>query len=164
MDKSENKSRPRFGIVNFERRRHPRFSIDLPVEYWQINDSKGLPPRTADISEGGLLLYISDELELGQTLKVKLFFDSGLRLKTIETHTQVVWKDIILDKEGYYRIGVKFIDISLADIEKLRIFLHNLMNLKIHKDFNAPSRLLSALGISIFSEFAYSTPKSSDQD
>jgi hypothetical protein len=37
MRKEEEGQNPRFGTANFERRRHPRFSVDLPVEYWQIN-------------------------------------------------------------------------------------------------------------------------------
>jgi c-di-GMP-binding flagellar brake protein YcgR len=164
MEKGRTEKEPRFGSVNFERRKHPRLSVDLPVEYWQINNPKCHPGGTADISEGGLLLYISEEIEIGQNLRVKLFFDSGLKLRTIESQVQVVWKDFQRGKEGYYRIGVKLIDISLEDMEKLRSLLNNLMNSKIRTDCNVPARLLSTLGISILGDYAYLPPKAPNQD
>lgn len=37
MEKKENK--PRIGITHFERRRHPRFAIDLPVEYYRLDST-----------------------------------------------------------------------------------------------------------------------------
>ena len=61
-----------FGTVNFERRQHPRFSINLPVEYWKIDRSISALSRTGDISEGGLLLYISEQIEVGQELTYTL--------------------------------------------------------------------------------------------
>ena len=164
MEKEEKESKPRFGTANFERRKHPRLSVNLPVEYWQLNNPKSHPGRTVDISEGGLLLYISEEIEIGQNLRIKLFFDSGLKLKTIEAQVQVVWKDFRLGKDGYYRIGVRFVDISPEDMEKLRSFVSNLWNAQIPSDLNVPSRLLSNLGISILGDCAYLTPKKPDQD
>jgi c-di-GMP-binding flagellar brake protein YcgR len=161
MDKE---SIPRFGTVNFERRKHPRLLVDLPVEYWQINNPKHHPTRTADISEGGLLFYISEEIEIGQNLSVKLFFNSGLKLITLQAEVQVVWKDFRMDKEGYYRIGVKFVEISPEAMETLRHFLNTLMNSKIPSDFDIPSRLLSTLGISMLGDCAYLTPKSPIED
>jgi len=165
MGKEEKESNPRFGTVNFERRKHPRLSADMPVEYWKIqSNSKRHPGRTVDISEGGLLIYISEEIEIGQSLRVKIFLESGLKLQSIEAQVQVVWKDFRFAKGGYYRIGVKFVEISLEDMEKLRSFLGNLMNAKIPADLNVPSRLLTTLGISIFGNCAYLTPKTSGQD
>jgi c-di-GMP-binding flagellar brake protein YcgR len=157
-------STPRFGTVNFERRKHPRLSVNLPVEYWQVDNRKSYPAHTADISEGGLLLNISEEIEIGQNLRVKLFFDSGFKLKTIEAKMQAVWKDFRLEKDGYYRVAVKFVDISAQALEELRNFLIILMNSEIRADFNVQPRLLSTLGISIFSDCAHLNPKRSDED
>jgi len=33
MEKEEKETKSRFGFVHFARRRHPRFSLDLPIEY-----------------------------------------------------------------------------------------------------------------------------------
>ncbi len=164
MGKEEEESKPRFGTVNFERRKHPRLSVALPVEYWQSDNPKSHPGRTADIGEGWLLLYISEEIEIGQNLRVKLFLDPGLNLKTIEPQVRVVWKDFRLRKDGYYRIGVRLVNISLEDMERLRSFLNNPMNAKIPSGFNLPSKFLSALGISNLDDCAYPTPKNPGQD
>jgi c-di-GMP-binding flagellar brake protein YcgR len=160
----ENESIPRFGTVNFEKRRHPRVSVDLPLEYWRIDTVKSQSGRIADISEGGLLFYISEEIEVGQHLRVRLFLDSCLKLKAIEALVEVVWKDFRFEKEGNYRIGVKFVEISSEAMEKLRNYLITLTNSKAPSDFKLPSRLLSTLGISILAESAYVIPKSSTED
>jgi len=149
MRKEEEGQNPRFGTVNFERRKHPRFSVDLPVEYWQANrNPKNHSGRAVDVSEGGLLLYISDEIAIGQSVRVKLFFDSGQGLKSVEANVQVLWKDFRLEEDGFYRVGLKFVDISLEDLQKLQSFLINLMKVKSYSDSTIPPRLLSALGIS----------------
>ena len=147
MEKGERETEPRFGLANFEGRRHPRFSIDLPVEYWPISSSRTRPGRMMDISEGGLLLHLSEPLEIGQNLGLNLFIDSGPDLDSIEALVQVevVWRDIQLEKEGDCRIGVKFVDISPEDMEKLRGFLNTLMNFKNPSELKIPSRLASTL-------------------
>ena len=164
MGKEEKASKPHFETVNFERRKRPRLSIALPVEYWQSDNPTSHPGRTADIGEGWLLLYISEKIEIGQNLRVKLFLDSGPKLETIEAQARIVWKDFRLRKGGYYRIGVRFVQISLEDMEKLRGFLNNPMNAKIPSGFKVPSKFLSALGISNPDDQAYVTPKKPGQN
>ena len=112
MKTEEKETKPRYGIVNFERRRHPRFNIDLPIEY-RRTDLIIKHARAGNASEGGLLLYLPEQLEIGQHLSLKLFFYSGSRLESIETLIEVVWIDIYLGKDwGDYRTGVRFVDIS----------------------------------------------------
>jgi hypothetical protein len=132
MGKEERETEPPFGFADFERRRHPRFPVDLPIEYWPINKSKSRPGRMIDVSEGGLLLHLSEPLEIGQTLGLNLFIDTGPDLDSIEAlvRVEVVWKDIYLGKDGDFRIGVKFVDISAEDMDKLKNFLNTRMNLK----------------------------------
>ena len=156
----ESETIPRFGTVNFEKRRYPRILVDLPLEYWHIKSVKVHPGRIADISEGGLLFYISEEIEVGQYIKVRIFLDSCLKLVIIEAEVQVVWKDFLFEKEGSYRIGVKFVDISSENMEKLRKFLITLVNSKVPPDVKLPSKLLSTLGISILADLAYLTSNS----
>jgi len=107
--------------ADFERRRHPRFSIVLGVEYWLIDKSKSRPGHTIDVSEGGLLLHLSEAMEVGQILGLTIFTISGPDLDSIEAlaRVEVVWRDIYLGQEGGYRVGVKFVDISPEDMDKL---------------------------------------------
>ena len=127
MSKEEKENKPRYGTVNFEKRKHPRFSIDLPVEYSRT-DLFVKHGRALNASEGGLLLYLPEQVEIGQHLKLKLFFTSGPELNAIETRVEVVWLDIHLGKDwGDYRTGVRFVEISTADVGKLKNFLKSLL-------------------------------------
>lgn len=116
-----------YGFVNFERRKYPRFTIDLPIEYIHEPFQTRFPGRALNASEGGLLIYLPQKVELGDTLRVRLYFTSGQSLDRVETVVQVVWLDIHLGEKGEdYRCGVKFIDISTTDLLKLKTFLKNL--------------------------------------
>jgi hypothetical protein len=126
VKKKEKGTKPRYGIVNFEKRRHPRFHVDLPIEYAR-SDSVVNHGEALNASEGGLLIYFPERMEVGQHLSMKLFFSSGFEFNTIETLVKVVWVDVHLGEDlGDHRAGVKFVGISPGDLEKLRIFLRSL--------------------------------------
>jgi c-di-GMP-binding flagellar brake protein YcgR len=128
METEKKETKPRTGIVNFERRKYPRFSVDLPIEYYQINSSISHTGRAFNASEGGLLIYFPEQIEIGQHLNLKLFFSLGSELNTIELVAEVVWIDIHLGEGwGDYRSGVKFIDISPEDMRKLKNLLMSLL-------------------------------------
>ena len=126
MKNEEKETKTRYGTVNFEKRKHPRFSVDLPVEYSRAD----LPVEhgyAVNASEGGLLLYLPEQMETGNHLKLKLFFTVGSELNTVDTVVEVVWVDILLRKDrGDYRTGIRFVQISSEDIERLKIFLKSL--------------------------------------
>jgi len=119
----EKGKKSRIGIVNLEKRRHPRFAVDLPIEYLQIDSSVPYTGRLLDASEGGLLVYLPERVVVGQHLKMKIFFSFGSELDIIEIEAEVIWEDIHLEKDwGDYRFGVRFIDISQDDVKKLKDF------------------------------------------
>ena len=124
MKTEEKVTKQRTGIVHFERRTYPRFSVDLPVEYYRINSSSSHTGHALDASEGGLLISFPEQMEIGQHLNLKLFFSLGSELNTIEVLAEVVWMDMHLGKDwGDYRCGVKFINISPEDRDRLKSFL-----------------------------------------
>ena len=126
MAAEEKKVKPHYGTVNFEKRKHPRFSVDLPVEYSRTERvlEQG---RVLNASQGGLLLHLPEQMEMGMQLKLKLFYTMGSELNTIETVVEVVWADMHLEKDrGDYRTGVRFIMISQEDLGKLQDFLRSL--------------------------------------
>ncbi len=121
------KNHPHYGIVSFEKRKHPRFSVDLPIEYCKVGSLFRHTGKAMNASEGGLLLYLSEQVEIGQYLGLKLFLSSNSKLNVIEMIAEVVWKDIVPKKDwGDYRIGVKFVDISPENMTELKNFLINL--------------------------------------
>jgi hypothetical protein len=125
--KEAEQKRIHYGIVNFERRKFPRFTIDLPVEYQHEGSERRYPGRALNASEGGLLVYLPERQEVGEVLRLKIFFTIGQVLKTIEMAVQVAWIDIYIGEGwGDYRTGVKFLDISSEDLIGLKDFLKGL--------------------------------------
>jgi c-di-GMP-binding flagellar brake protein YcgR len=123
----KDETKPRIGIINFEKRRHPRFTVDLPLEYYRVDSPVPETGRAVNASEGGLLVYFPEEVKVGDRLRLRLFFSIGSDLNTIEMVVQIAWVDLHLGKEwGDYRSGVRFIDISPEDLNKLKTFLKNL--------------------------------------
>jgi c-di-GMP-binding flagellar brake protein YcgR len=117
----------RIGIANFERRKYPRFNIDLPVEYCRTNAASFQVGRAMNASEGGLLVYFPERMEVGQHLKLRLFFAHGTELNRIEALVEVAWTDIHLGEGwGDYRAGVIFLQISAEDVDRLKRFLESL--------------------------------------
>ncbi len=120
-------AKPRYGIVNFERRRHRRFNTDLPIEYYRTDSAVHRTGRAMNASDEGLLLYLPEQIGVGQYLRIKLFLTSGSEVITIEMLVTVVWVDIHLEEDwGDYRTGVTSIGISPEDSTKLKNFLRNL--------------------------------------
>jgi c-di-GMP-binding flagellar brake protein YcgR len=127
MEREEKETRGHIGIVNLEKRDHPRFKVDLPIEYYPSELSATLTGRVLNASVGGLLLYISDQVEIGQNLRLKFSFFLGSEWNTIEATAEVTWMDIHLGKDwGDYRTGVRFVDISPENLTKLKELLKRL--------------------------------------
>ncbi len=148
MRSLEQKLEPRFGFAKFERRISPRFLVNCPLKYWRGSTAKRSSGRTGNISEGGILLYVPDPIEVGENLGLRLFIGDLLALQTIDAVVTVVWKDFHLDENDHYRIGVKFVDILPDDLGKLKDFLKTLIKGNKNQTVTFPPRLLSALGIS----------------
>ena len=126
MKNGENKIELLDKRAPFEKRRHPRFTVDLPIEY-RRRDLVDKYVRVINASESGLSIYLSEQMEVGQYLRTKLFFPFGSELNFVELVTQVVWRDVQPEKDwGDYRAGVRFVDISPADLNNLKNYLGSL--------------------------------------
>ncbi len=123
MENREEEAKRRYGIANIERRTHRRFPIRLPVEYYRADSPTSQTGQALDASEGGLQILLPEQMDIGQNLKLKLFFSSGSGLNAIEMLAQVVWMNTQLGEgEKHYRTGVKFTNISPEDVTKLKNF------------------------------------------
>ena len=117
-DKAE---RPQFA---FERRMHPRFMVELPVEYRRTTDPRLRPGHTVNFSEEGLMVLVSEQIEMGESLAMKIYFSDPSGLVTIAATVRVIWADMEPKENGYYRFGMRYVDISPADMETLKGFLN----------------------------------------
>jgi c-di-GMP-binding flagellar brake protein YcgR len=124
MKSGDEETKHRYGIANIERRKYRRFSVRLPVEYYRADSPIGQTGQSLDASEGGLQILFPEQMEIGQKLKLKLFFSSGAELNAIEMLVEVVWINPELSEgEKQYRSGVKFTNISSEDMTKLQNFI-----------------------------------------
>jgi c-di-GMP-binding flagellar brake protein YcgR len=107
-----------------EGRKHPRASLNLPVEYYATNPQNPRLGHTFDLSPGGVMLNIPEKLDVGQLIKLAIFVYLDKTVETIQVNSQVVWV-AGAEKEGEFRSGVKFTDLSANDRHKLEKFFEN---------------------------------------
>ena len=127
MGNREKELNQRFGVAKFVERAHPRFLLNLPVEYYPAKPNPKGKGYTGNASEGGMIVYLGRHLQVGDLLKLRVFFSSGPganSVNTVEMVSQVIWTEKLRDEE--YRCGIKFVDISAEDMNKLSTFLKNL--------------------------------------
>jgi hypothetical protein len=77
---------------NKERRKHPRFIIDLPLEYRDVNDSCLHEAIVVNASGGGFLIESPKDIPVGTELNVTVLFPKGFRLDDFKVTAKIVWK------------------------------------------------------------------------
>ena len=114
-----------------ERRRYPRFVIDLPSEYQMWSNAHTHGGLILNASERGLLLYSIGDMAVGARLRITVLFPQGYELANFEVAGQVIWKnsDPRPGWEGC-RYGAKFIQIGQEEHWKLRQVLSSQSNLE----------------------------------
>ena len=114
--------------LDSERRKYPRFDIDLPVKYNKKTNpflKYGKYGRAVNASEGGLLVHFPEEAGIGQKLTLQLFFPLHSDLNILETSVRVVWTNMHVRRDlGWdYLTGLSFIDLSLENMARFKNFL-----------------------------------------
>jgi c-di-GMP-binding flagellar brake protein YcgR len=102
-------------------RQHPRALLYLPVEYRGNSPNTLRLGHTSDLSPDGVMLNLSERLRIGQRINLSIFVSLGKDVEAIKANSQVVWVDGA-NKDGSFRSGVKFIDLSASDRKKLEDF------------------------------------------
>jgi c-di-GMP-binding flagellar brake protein YcgR len=112
------------GVLAIEKRKHPRFSVELPLDYSRVNGKEILGGMVANASEGGLLVYLPERVEIGTLLKIEIFYVRGLELDTIKADGKVVWCDLAARESwGEHRYGLQFESIDEKDFNRLATLL-----------------------------------------
>jgi c-di-GMP-binding flagellar brake protein YcgR len=117
------KAKSKKGIFIVERRKQPRFSMELPLDYC-IERKDRFGGVTANASKGGLLVYLPEAIVIGTLLKIEILFVKGLELNSIKAIAKVVWSDLA-PKEiwGEYRYGLEFQSFPKGNLQKLKRLL-----------------------------------------
>jgi c-di-GMP-binding flagellar brake protein YcgR len=117
-------SQTRMGVVSIEKRKYPRFSVELPLNYTRAEGKDILGGMVANASEGGLLVYLPERFEIGGLLKIEIFYVRGLELDTIKAVAKVVWCDLgARESWGEHRYGLQFQYIDEKDFSRLTTLL-----------------------------------------
>jgi c-di-GMP-binding flagellar brake protein YcgR len=119
--KGKSPSKERIFIV--ERRKHPRFRVELPLGY-SIESVERHGGVAANASKSGLLVYLPEAIFVGSLLKIEILFAKGSELNSVSATAKVVWSDLAPDEIcGQYRYGLKFESFQEGDLRKLRKLL-----------------------------------------
>ena len=114
----------KMGIVAVERRRYPRFVVELPLDYSQSEDTEIYGGIVANASEGGLLVYLPERIDIGTVLSFQIFYVRDLEFSTIKGLAKVVWSDLAARTSwGEHRYGLQFLSIDEENFSKLIILL-----------------------------------------
>jgi hypothetical protein len=107
-----------------EKRRYPRMSLDLPLEYRVMNAPYAHGGLVVNASEVGLLINSIKNIPIGSKLNIAVLFPKGFELTNFEVLAEIIWKDLYWEEdwEGY-RYGLKFIKILEGDRRKLKQLL-----------------------------------------
>jgi hypothetical protein len=121
---NQSASHNKMGVLAIEKRKHPRFSVELPLDYSRVEGKGTYGGMVANASEGGLLVYLPERIEIGTLLKIELFYVRGLELDTIKAVVKVVWSDMAARESwGEHRYGLKFEYIDEKDFVRLTALL-----------------------------------------
>jgi hypothetical protein len=114
------------GILAIEKRKSPRFSVELPLDYSRVDGKEIYGGIAANASEGGLLIYLPERMEIGTILRIEVLFVKGLELNTIKAVGKIVWADLAArESYGEHRYGLHFESIEENDFSRLKILLRD---------------------------------------
>ncbi|OGP87444.1 MAG: hypothetical protein A2156_13505 [Deltaproteobacteria bacterium RBG_16_48_10] len=121
--KKDNPITKRRNRIN-ERRKNPRVYFKLPLSYSRIDSKDNHGGIVGNASEGGILVYLSKELNTGEILKIEILFAKGWELKTVQGIAKIVWSDLAIRKSRrVHRYGLQFQFFNQRNLQKLRILL-----------------------------------------
>jgi c-di-GMP-binding flagellar brake protein YcgR len=118
--KKQSTSHTKMGVLAIEKRKHPRFSVELPLDYTQVDGKEIYGGIVANASEGGLLVYLPERIAIGALLKIEIFYVRGLELDTIKAVAKIVWSDLAARESwGEHRYGLQFLNIEENEFNRL---------------------------------------------
>ena len=117
---------PNSNSTKSEKRRYPRLSLHLPLEYSFPRSSRLRFAYMGDICEGGLLMHTSQKVDIGQNLRVKFYYDSPAGIDCIQALGKVIRVQKLGKLGKDYGCGVRFSDMPPDYLKKFRKFLKSL--------------------------------------
>jgi c-di-GMP-binding flagellar brake protein YcgR len=106
-----------------ERRKHRRFSVELPMNY-SIESRDHFGGVAANASRGGLVAHFPVGIVIGTSLNVEIIFVNGFELDSIRARARIIWSNLAPKTTwGEYRYGLEFEKFEEGDVQKLKTLL-----------------------------------------
>jgi hypothetical protein len=107
--------------LSVDRRKHPRYLVEVPLDFAAGRNHAVSTGLTANASEGGLMAFMGEQVDVGSVLNVTLLFRLGFALTSMESRSVVVWRDDVWKEYlDNYRYGLMFLEPESTELEKLR--------------------------------------------
>jgi hypothetical protein len=120
-EKEQMKALPRF-----DRRRHPRYLVEIPLDYTGFDTDAMSTGLTANASEGGVMVFVGERLDVWTVLNVTFFFRLDFSLTSMEAKATVIWRDDVWKEYlDNYRYGLRFLEAEPKELDKLRRLLEH---------------------------------------
>ncbi len=121
-DKDDPRSKEGFFLI--ERRKRPRFTLELPLDYSHTDNREEHGGIATNASEGGLLVYLPEVIEKGALLRFTILFVKGEEASRIKGIARVTWCDLAAKAVwGEYRYGLEFQSFNKGSLDELKILL-----------------------------------------
>jgi hypothetical protein len=115
-----------------EKRKHPRFLIDLPLEYREEETSRARGGIVINASEGGFLIESVKDIPIGTKLNIAVLFPKWFELTDFKLVAETLWKEPLWkDDWTGYRYGLNIVQILEEDQRKLKLLLGGQFNLGV---------------------------------
>ncbi len=113
-----------------EKRKAPRYTIELPTEYWEADNAcrAGL---VCNVSKKGLCIYSVHDMSVGKDLDIRVFFPNEYEFDGLRVGTKIVWKDGRFESNWKgYQYGLQFVRIPAEDAWKLFYIINSHLKLE----------------------------------
>ena len=115
-----------------EKRKYPRFLIDLPLEYREEETSHARGGIVINASEGGFLIESVKDIPIGTKLNIAILFPKWFELADFRLVAETLWKEPLWkDNWTGYRYGLNIVQILDEDQTKLKLLLGGQFNLGV---------------------------------
>jgi hypothetical protein len=115
-----------------EKRKYPRFLIDLPLEYQEAETSHARGGIVVNASEGGFLIESVKDIPIGTKLNIAVLFPKWFELADFRLVAEILWKEPLWkDDWTGYRYGLNIVQILDEDQAKLKLLLGGQFNLGV---------------------------------
>ena len=93
-----------------ERRKYPRISVDLPLEYREGYDLRLRGGVIVNANEGGLLIESVNAMPLGTRLNLSILFPKQFELTDLKMEAVIAWRESLLKGEWEgYQYGLRIV-------------------------------------------------------